>query len=120
MAASTVRVRGLKEVNRAFRRLETGIDKELKEGLKEAAEPTAAQARGAISRYRGASTSTIKPYASQKGAVVRQSKRRTTGKHAGFGALQMGHLLAALDDHQDQITEDVEKLLDHLTREEGF
>lgn len=120
MAAATVRIRGLKEVNRAFRRLETGIDKELKDGLKKASEPTAEQARSAISRYPGASTSTIKPYASQKGAVVRQSQRKRTGKHPGFGALQMQHLLAALDDNQDQIMGDVEKLLDHLTREEGF
>ena len=119
-SSATVRVHGLREVNRAFKRLETGVEKEVKEELKKLAEPVAADARGRISRYRGASTATIKPYATMKGAVVRQQIKKRTGKHSQFGSLQMGHLIGALEDNESSVVEGVEDLLDFLKRKEGF
>lgn len=116
----SVRIRGLREVQSAFRRLGVEVGPELKKGLKEAAEPVAAAARGMIGRYPGASTSTIKPYSSTKGAVVRQSASKRGGKHPQFGALQMGHLLASLEQEEPAVIRAVENLMDDLTREEGF
>ena len=118
--AATVRLHGLREVNRAFNRIDKEVVGEIKAELKKVAEPVAADARGRIGRYRGASTSTIKPYATMKGVVVRQQARKRTGRHAQVGSLQMGHLIGALEDHEDEIREDVEDLLDWLARKEGF
>lgn len=44
MATQTIRVEGLRELQRAFRLAGTGIDKDLREGLKSAAEPVRADA----------------------------------------------------------------------------
>ncbi len=119
-AAGSVRLTGIQEVNRAFRRLETGADGELKDKLLDLAGPVAEDARGRISRYRGARTTTIKPRARIKGAYVTQGARKKTGRRGDFGSLQMRHLLGALFDHQSQIEEGVDDLLNYLSRKEGF
>jgi len=118
--AATVRVSGLREVNRAFKRIDASVVAEVKDELKKLAEPVAADSRERIGHYAGASTSTIKPYPTMKGVVVRQAQKKKTGKRGDFGALQMGHLMSSLDDHEDQIVEGVEDLLDWLGRKEGF
>lgn len=118
--AATVRLNGLQQVNRAFKRIETSLVDEVKDELRKLAEPVAADARGRIGRYAGASTSTIKPYPTMKGVVVRQAQRKKTGNHPNFGALQMGHLIGALEDHETEIVNEVEDLMDWLGRKEGF
>jgi len=118
--AATVRLHGLQQVNRAFKRIDDSVVGEVKEELRKLAEPVAADARGRIDRYAGASTGTIKPYPTMKGVVVRQAQRKKTGTHPNFGGLQMGHLIGAMYDHEDEIVNEVEDLLDWLGRKEGF
>lgn len=120
MAAGTVRLHGLQEVNRAFNRIDRAVVSEVKDELKKVAEPIAAESRSRISRYRGASTGTIKSAATMKGVVVRQSIRKRSGLRPDFGALQMRHMLGALFDHEDDVVNGVEDLLDWLGRKEGF
>lgn len=118
--AATVRVHGLQQVNRAFKRIETSLVDEVKDELRKLAEPVAADWRGVMGRYVGASTSTIKPYPTMKGVVVRQAQRKKTGRRPDFGALQMGHAMHALETHHDEIVNEVEDLMDWLGRKEGF
>jgi hypothetical protein len=47
--------------------------------------------------------------------------RKTTGHHPEFGALQMATvLIPALDQHEDQIVNGVERLFDRIANREGF
>lgn len=120
MPAGAVRIRGLRETVSAFNRVDHALANEVRSELKKVAEPVAADARGRISRYTGASTSTIKPVTSIRSVFVRQSQGKRGGKRPDFGALQMRHLLAALYDNEDEIYTGVERMLDNLTREAGF
>ena len=117
---ATVRVRGLAQVNRAFKKLETEVSGELKDKLKALAEPVAADARGAIGRYSGAQTATIKPRALIRSVFVTQGARKRSAKRPDFGALQMRILLGSLYSHEDEIYEGVDDLLNYLARKEGF
>lgn len=118
--AATVQIEGLRQVNRAFRQLDSEIAKELKDELKKSAEPVAAGSRASISRYPGASTSTIQPVALSGGVFVRQRQRKRGGRRADFGALQMRVMLGVLFEHEDEVYKNVENLLDWLARKEGF
>jgi hypothetical protein len=118
--AATVRLHGLQQVNRAFKRIDDSVVREVKDELRKVAEPVAADARQRIGRFQGASTSTIKPYPTMKGVVVRQAQRKKTGTHPNFGALQMVDLIGALYAHEEEIVDEVEELLDWLKRREGF
>jgi hypothetical protein len=119
-APATVRVRGLAQVNRAFKKLEGEVAGELKDKLKDLAEPVAADARASISRYVGAQTNTIKPRALTKSVFVTQGARKRSGMRPDFGALQMRILLGSLYDNEDEIYEGVDDLLNYLARKEGF
>lgn len=117
MAAGTVRIRGLRETVVAFKRLDAGLPTVVTDELKKAAEPVAAEARATIGRYRGAKTETIKTRAKGRGDVfVTQGARKKTGLRGDFGALQMRHLMDALDSHQHEIYAGVEHALDEITR----
>lgn len=117
MVASGFKVRGLRETLRAFHRLDRGLKKELRDALKEAAEPVARDARDRLSRYAGASIGTIRPRASQAGAFVTQGARKVTGHRGDFGQLQMTRvMIPALEDNADEIEERAGRALDTLLR----
>jgi hypothetical protein len=121
VASSTVRIKGLRETIRAFNKLEASVALEIRNELKDLAEPVAETARQKISRYAGASVGTIGPRASVRGAFVTQRAKKVTGQRADFGALQMTRgMIPALEEHEDEIVSGVEKTLDRLTATAGF
>lgn len=121
MAAGTVRVTGLRETIRSLEIVNRKAAKVVKDEIKQAVEPVAASARGRISRYRGASTSTIVPRVSPRGAFVTQRARTVTGLRGDFGSLQMREgLLPALAEHEGEIVEQVDDALGRLVRLSGF
>jgi hypothetical protein len=120
MAAGTVRVKGLREVDRAFRQMDKESSKALRAAMVEAAVPVAASARDKISRYQGASVSTIRPRAVARGAFVTQGARKVTGLRGDFGALQMRRLGEALDENQAVVMEKAERVIDLLAERNGF
>jgi len=124
MAASgfgTVRIRGLRETQRAFVKLGLGIRAELVAELRRVAEPVAATAKDKLARYDGISLGTIGPRTSVLGAFVTQRARKVTGQRPDFGALQMREgLIPALEEHADDIEEGALHALDAITREAGF
>jgi hypothetical protein len=114
VAAATIRVQGLREVQRALKQCEGGLDKQMRAAGKAAAEPVAASAKDKIGRYRGASLGTIRPRASVRGAFVQQGARKVTGKRGDFGVLQMGLLIDALEEEREQALTIYESRIDQL------
>lgn len=114
-------VKGYRETDRAFRKLSKELSGEFRQEMMEAAEPIAAEARGRLSRYSGASVATVHPVALAKGVVVRQDARKVTGKRPDFGSLQMRKaLIPALSDNEEKVINGLERALDRLTNEAGF
>jgi hypothetical protein len=121
VAGETVRVNGLRETVRALDKVNRDAKKVVLAELASVAEPIAATARTKISRYQGASLSTITPRATTKGVFVRQNARKVSGRRSDFGALQMTHgLLPALADHADEIIPRLERALDQFGASQGF
>jgi hypothetical protein len=116
-----VRIRGLRETERAFRKMSGDLDDELRKGLKKAGEPVAETARGKISRYRGASIGTIAPRLARGTTVfVTQRARKVTGKRGDFGSLQMKKLFESLEEREGDVIRQLEQVLDDLTDSGGF
>jgi hypothetical protein len=99
----TVKVSGLREVQRAFRRMSGTLRPELRAALRKAAEPVARDAR-AKEKWQGASVSTIGPKVTLAGASVTQRARKVTGARPDYGALQMRDaFIPALVENADEI-----------------
>lgn len=121
MAQQTVRVSGLRQLNRAFREVDKALAKELRDELRDAAGIVAEDARSRFQSISPSSAAGFKPRARAAGAFVEQSKRRTTGKRPDFGALQMTRaLLPALEAKEGEVIDRVEQMLDRVGDRAGF
>jgi len=121
VAASTVRVTGVREVTAAFRKIDTQLAKQFGDDLKKAAEPVAETSRQKVTRYAGASINTIRARRRGASVFVEQSARKVTGKRGDFGALQMRNVLEpALDENAPQVFTEVERVLNQYASSAGF
>lgn len=111
---------GLNETLRALNYVNKQAAKAVKDELKTAVEPVAASARDRISRYEGASLTTIGPRVSTRSVFVTQRARKRTGLRGDFGALQMRHLFGAFAEHETSVVDDVGDALDRLADRAGF
>ncbi len=119
--AGAVRIKGLREVDKAFRDMDKDAAKDLRKSLVEAARPVAETAQGLLSRYRGASVRTIRPRAVARGAFVTQGAKKTTGLRGDFGVLQMRQVMEpALEQNEAKVMEGAERAMDALSRRNGF
>ena len=121
MAGNTVRVQGLRELQRDLKRigekdLQKGIDTELRKVGMIVAE----DARGRFGRYDVRSAAGFRPRTRGFGrVVVEQRRRKTTGQHPEFGSLQMRRaLLPALA--STDVVRHLDEMLDRLGRNNGF
>lgn len=120
-AATTIRVKGYRETARALDRVNKGAKAALYSGLKDAAEPIAADARARLGGYSGMKTDTIRPRVGLRGVYITQGARKKTGLRPDFGALQMRQgLLPAVYSRQDELAERVEDAFILLTKLQGF
>jgi hypothetical protein len=120
MAAATVRITGLKELQRALRQVDKSLGADFKNELKKAGEPVARSAAAKLARYQGASTN-VRVHALGKGVFVRQQARKVTGLRGDFGAVQMRNAFEpALDENQHRIVSDVEDALGRWINSAGF
>lgn len=121
MASATIAVRGLKELNRDFRKMSKELSKELRDELKEAGDLVRAESARLFSRYDAGSAAGYKVRVRQGGVAVEQSRRRVTGKRGDYGALQMRRALEpGLTAKQDEVFRRVDKMLGHLAGSNGF
>jgi hypothetical protein len=117
----TVRVTGLKELQKALRQMDADVAKELRRELKDAGTVVQQQAISLFSPISAGSALGFKVRVRQRGVAVEQSKRRTTGLHPEFGGLQMRRaLLPALESNEDAVVAKVEHMLDTVGRKLGF
>lgn len=121
MAENTIRVRGYKETARALQRVNKGAKLALYSGLRDAAEPIAADARTRLAGYPGLKTSSIRPRVGLRGVYITQDAKKVTGLRPDFGSLQMRvGLLPAAYGRQDDIVQKVEEAFLVLSKLEGF
>lgn len=122
MADRAVRIEGLRELERALRQSDRESAKGLRKELREAAKVVSLDARRRFSDVDGYSAMGMRPRV-RAGlvAVAEQSRKRTTGHHPEYGAMQMRHaLVPALWDNREEIEERMETMLDRVGREAGF
>lgn len=117
-----VRVSGLNELIRDFRRMQGDLAKEVRKELLEVGKPVAEDARSRLSAYNPTSAAGIR--ARLRGAAtvtVEQSKRRTTGKRPDWGVRVMQKALSpALDARSNEVVSRLEQMLDRFPHKYGF
>lgn len=72
---ATIRVDGLKELGRALKQLEDGLQKEIPRALKPIADRVADKAKSRINSKTGRLAASIRPYATQRAAGVRMGSK---------------------------------------------
>jgi hypothetical protein len=119
--AGTVRVKGLRELQQDFRKMEGSLRKEVREGLREAAEPVRKQAQALFEPINADSAAGYRVRVRARGVAVEQSRRRTTGRRPDYGRRQMGRaLIPALNARQGEVISSLDKMLGRLAGENGF
>lgn len=115
MASSTVRVRGLREFQRALAKADKAQRKEIRATFKEVGEVVRADAASRFGRIDAGSAAGYRVRVRQRGVSVEQSRRRVTGKRADYGALQMRlALIPAGKEKEPQVVQAFEKALDRI------
>lgn len=118
--ADVVRIKGLKELQRDFKRLSKDLDKQMTGELKKAAEPVRAVAE---QRALGGIRNMTPAWAGQRVGVSRArgsvfiapSARRHGGSpRPNLGALLMLQMEAAVDQKQDEVVVALEHMVDRL------
>lgn len=122
MAVGTVRISGLRETRRAFRKMSGGLDVAIRAALREAAWPIARDVRAKeLEKWDGASTSTIGPIVRARGVTVTQRKRKVSGLRPDYGSLQMVEaFLPSLDENAEEVERAAGRALDAIESLGGF
>lgn len=122
MAAEAVRVVGLRELQRDFKRMSKDLSKELRDELKTVAEPIRADAeQRASAKGFGEKWSRIKTGVTVRGVYIAPFSRRAGGTpRPNFGVMLLDVMDAAAEDGHSEIEHGMEGMLDRLTRANGF
>lgn len=121
MAAATVRVHGLRELQRDCRKLSKVLAKEVRDELREVAEPVRAEAQALFSSVDARSAAGYRVAVRARGVAVEQRFGRTTGQHPGFGRMQLERALEpALDSKQNEVIKGLDRMLGRLAGENGW
>jgi hypothetical protein len=122
MAAGSVKVKGLRQMHRAFKNYDGALKRELEDELRAAGTIVATSARAKFVGIDQRSSAGFKSKTKGFGrVVVQQSRRKTTGRRPDFGSLQMRRaLLPAVAENEPQVLRAVEGMLDRIGRKEGF
>jgi len=121
VAGGTVRVKGLAELNRAFRASDKALTKELRKELREAGNIVRDDARPRFASVDAGSAAGFHTVVRQRGVSVEQRLGRTTGQRPDFGALQLRRALEpALDAKQGEVVDQLDGMLDRIGRQQGF
>jgi hypothetical protein len=115
VAQDTVRVKGLKELQRTLRDADKNLRASVRKELREAGEIVRSEAATLFSPRDARSAAGYKVRVRQRGVAVEQSLRKTTGLHPEYGSLQMRDaLLPALDAKEGEVVSHLEGMLDRL------
>lgn len=117
---TTVRVEGLRELNRDFGRISKKLQRELQAEIRKLAEPAADAIRSKASahRFSPATLSGIRPGSRSGQAIVRQTRRKKTGARPDFGSIQYRlAFLPGAAEAEPEVVKGVEDFLDRITGE---
>jgi predicted NAD-dependent protein-ADP-ribosyltransferase YbiA (DUF1768 family) len=127
MATGTVRVTGLRELNRAFKKISGDLDKEMKKSLIKAAEPVKVRAEAlALGRIRNMPRSPrwadMRIGVTQKGVyMVPFARNRGGSGRSNLKSLLLDRSMdPALEEKQNEVVEGVGEMIDYLSRSNGF
>lgn len=115
MATQTLRVKGLREFQRACAKGDKESRTEVRKALKEAGEPVRRSAAQHFSPIDVRSAAGFRVVVRQRGVAVEQRIRRTTGQRPKYGSLQMRRaLLPALMENEHEIERQTEIAIDRI------
>jgi len=106
---ATLKISGLRELQRDAKKAADGTDKEIRDGLKKAADPVLQDWRQQLAPIHEKSASKLRARVRTGSALVAQSARKTTGDHPEFATLQIKQGESALERHADE----VERIMEH-------
>jgi hypothetical protein len=118
----TVKVKGLRELDRAFKSMSADLRKELRHELGEAGRIVSDEARRLFAPYDARSAMGIRHRLKGGTEVfVEQRKGKTTGQHPEFGDFQMRKaLLPARARKRAEVVDRIDRMLARLGGEHGF
>lgn len=113
--ADSVQVKGIRELQRAFRAYDKDLSKKLREELRAVGTIVQVEARQRFAGISARSAAGYKVRVRQRGVSVEQSLRRVSGLRPDYGRLQMKtSLLPALVTKEPLVVARVERMLDNL------
>jgi hypothetical protein len=117
VAGTTVRVTGLRELNRAINQADKDQKKILKKRFEKVGDIVKEEGRSRFSGIDAGSAAGFQVKTLVSGVKVQQSRRKTTGKRGDYGALQMSRaLIPALDAKQPQVIEELNAALEDVAQ----
>jgi hypothetical protein len=112
-----MQVTGLREFQRDLKRANADVAKEVRQAMRQAAEPVLADARSSASQWGTRTAGGLGISVTQSGVSVRQRLRKTTGHHPNFGSLQMRDALEpALAANQAPVVREIERAVNDVLR----
>lgn len=115
MANGTVRVRGLKELQRTLKEADKETRKRVRDVLRETGDIVRDEGQSRFSGIDAKSAAGFKVRVRQRGVSVEQTRRKTTGKRPDYGQLQMTRALnPALEAKKDEIVRSFEEAMDKI------
>jgi hypothetical protein len=115
MANETVAVHGYKELVKASYLADRALRKQMRDTFRAVGEPVRSEAAVRFSSIDARSAAGYRVRVRQRGIIVEQSLRKTTGKHPEYGKLQMRRALLPAQAHQEPATlRRIEQAVDHV------
>lgn len=119
MAAGAVRVKGLREFQRACNKADKQTKTGLRARLRDAGDTVRGEASARFAHVDGKSAAGYRVAVRARGVAVEQRLGRTTGRRPDFGAKQMREaLVPALEAKRGQVERNLEDMLDDII--DGF
>lgn len=112
----SLRVTGVRELQRAARDADKAKYRLLRERLKRVGDIVREDAADDLGDLNAYSAAGLRVYVRQRGVSVEQSRRRTTGKRGDWGARQMRILISSLDEREDDVVQEAERAVDDIAR----
>lgn len=112
---------GLRRLQSDFLKMSKDLASDLRESIRDAAEPVRADAQRLFSDVNPSSAAGFQTKVRLKETVVQQTKPRVTGKRGDYGRRQMMHaLLPALARNRKEVERRLLGMLDSLFARNGF
>ena len=119
MASGAIRVKGLREFQRACSASDKALKKNVRDNLRKAGDIVKDEARSRFSRYDARSAAGYRTAVRTRGVAVQQRLGRTTGKRPDYGSLQLRVALQpALETKRSAVEQEFEQMLDRIV--DGF